>query len=280
MPTLKDYNLGLCILHLVLGIGFAIYFAKVNKDHPNDPLQGVELSTRNHNFTLTFDNQDIPQTSWESKPVKIVSIKVVQNLLVGFFFVTAAFHLVYALTNEGLYRKMISDGNNYLRWIEYSISSTMMLYIIALVSGVKDSNVYRMLFATNIAMVYTGQVIEEKVKEGKDWYPPMMVGFMLLLVEFSIIIKDFRSRMNDIDVSSKLVPSIFGGRTIPKWIQYMVFVLFFFFSSFGFISLVGAYSNMKYETVESIYLLFSLLAKATLAGFIGYGTSQRQAAEN
>jgi Heliorhodopsin len=278
--TLKEYNLGLAILHLILGVGFYLYFGKINRDHPNDALQGVELSTRNHNLTFNVDSLNHVVPKWESTQTSITSVKTVQNLLVGFFFVTAAFHFTYYMTNDGLYKTMIKNGNNYMRWVEYSISSTMMLYIIALVSSVKDVNIYRMIFATNIAMIYTGQIIEEKVREEKDWLPAMVVGFTLLLVEFGVIVCDFRSRMNDLRTASTRFPSMFGGRSIPSWIQYMVWVLFFFFSSFGIISLVGAYSNMRYESVEKIYILFSLLAKATLAGFIGYGTSQRQAAEN
>lgn len=277
--TLKEYNLGLAILHLIIGVGFYFYFQKVNNDHPNDALQGVELSLRNHNLTFNVDSLNRVAPKWESKQASVMSIKTVQNLLVGFFFVTAAFHLIYYTTNDGLYKTMIKNKNNYLRWVEYSISSTMMLYIIALISSVKDVNIYRMIFATNIAMIYTGQVIEEKVREGKDWLPAMVVGFMLLITEFGVIITDFRSRMNDLRDASTRFPTLFGGRSIPSWIQYMVFVLFFFFSSFGFISLVGAYNNMPYEKVETIYILFSLLAKATLAGFIGYGTSQRQASQ-
>lgn len=278
--TLKEYNLGLGILHLILGVGFYMYFAKVNKDHPNDALQGVELSTRNHNLSFNMDSMNRVVPKWESTQASIGSVKTVQNLLVGFFFVTAGFHLFYYTTNDGLYKTMIKNKNNYMRWVEYSISSTMMLYIIALVSSVKDVNIYRMIFATNIAMIYTGQIIEEKVRDGQDWLPAMVAGFTLLLTEFGVIICDFRSRMNDLRRATTQLPTLLGGRAIPSWIQYMVWVLFAFFASFGMISLVGAYSNMRYESVESMYVLFSLLAKATLAGFIAYGTSQRQAAEN
>jgi hypothetical protein len=200
--------------------------------------------------------------------------------LVGFFLVTAAFHLIYYTTHDGLYTKMINTGNNYLRWVEYSISSTMMLYIIALISGVKDDNIYKSIFAMNVAMIYTGQVVEEKLQRGENWYAPMFVGFMLLMAEFGVIVRDFQSRISDIKTFSDANPSLFNGRTIPDWVKYMIWILFIFFASFGFISLYGAYSGVEYERVEELYLLFSLLAKATLAGFIAYGTSRRQQAEN
>jgi hypothetical protein len=257
-----------------------MYFQKVNAQYPNDPLQGVELSIRNHNLQLTANAQNQVSSQWVSTQTSVVPITTVQKLLVGFFLVTAVFHIIYYVTNDGLYSKMIATGNNYLRWVEYSISSTMMLYIIALISGVKDDNVYKSIFAMNIAMIYTGQIVEERLQRGENWYTPMLMGFMLLMAEFTIIVRDFQSRISDIKTFTDAHPSITGGRTIPEWIKYMVWILFLFFSSFGFISLYGAYSGIPYEQVEGLYLLFSLLAKATLAGFIGYGTSRRQAAEN
>jgi hypothetical protein len=280
MLTLRQYNAMLAVIHLVLAIGFMMYFQRINQLYPNDPIQGIELSVRNHNLELTRDAQNQVSGQWVSRETQIIPIKTVQNLLVGFFLVTAAFHLIYYATNDGLYGKMIRNGNNYLRWVEYSISSTMMLYIIAMISGVKDDNVYKSIFAMNIAMIYTGQVVEEKVQNGENWYAPMFVGFMLLMAEFTIIVRDFQSRINDFKVFVDANPSLTNGRTIPDWIKYMVWILFLFFSSFGFISLYGAYSGMEYEGVERLYLLFSLLAKATLAGFIAYGTARRQTAEN
>ena len=58
----------------------------------------------------------------------------------------------------------------------------------------------------------------------------------------------------------------------------MIYTLFLFFSSFGFISLYGAYSGTSYENVEKLYLIFSLAAKATLGFFMAYGTGRRQQA--
>jgi hypothetical protein len=280
MQQLKRYNAVLAIIHLVLAVGFMMYFQRINSLYPNDPIQGIELSIRNHNLELTANQQNQVSGQWVSRQSQIIPIKTVQQLLVGFFLVTAAFHLIYYTTHDGLYTKMINTGNNYLRWVEYSISSTMMLYIIALISGVKDDNIYKSIFAMNVAMIYTGQVVEEKLQRGENWYAPMFVGFMLLMAEFGVIVRDFQSRISDIKTFSDANPSLFNERTIPDWVKYMIWILFIFFASFGFISLYGAYSGVEYERVEELYLLFSLLAKATLAGFIAYGTSRRQQAEN
>ena len=125
-------------------------------------------------------------------------------------------------------------------------------------------------------MIYTGQVVEDNIRNGKSWIPPMMVGFMLLIAEFSIIIKDFQDRLNEVSEFTTSYPNLSSGRTIPSWLKYMIYVLFAFFSCFGFISLYGAYSGTSYENVEKLYLLFSLAAKATLGFFMAYGLGIRQ----
>ena len=273
---LKTYNLILAIIHFVLALSFKAYFIYLNNKYPNTTVQGVELSVRNHVLNIAPDNQGTVVGTWTSKREVEVPIETVQNLLMGFFLVTGAFHLYYYTQHDGNYSKMINNGNNYVRWIEYSISSTMMLYIIAYVSGVKDSHVYKSIFSMNIAMIYTGQVVEENIREGKNWYLPMAVGFMLMIAEFAIIIRDFNQRLDDVNKFTTTYPNLTNGRSIPSWLRLMIYVLFLFFSSFGFISLYGAYSGTKYENVEKLYLLFSLLAKATLGAFIAYGTGQRQ----
>jgi hypothetical protein len=274
--SLKTYNAILAVIHLVLAIGFKMYFNNINANYPNTSAQGIELSVRNHTLNIAPNQVGTIVGTWKSTLTDTLQLSVVQNLLVGFFLVTAATHLYYFVQHDGNYSKMVNNGNNYVRWIEYSISSTMMIYIIALVSGVKDTNVYKSIFAMNIGMIYTGQVIEENIQAGKDWYLPMAVGFMLMISEFSIIIRDFNQRLNDVTEFTTNYPNLTNGRTIPSWLKYMIYVLFMFFASFGFISLYGAYSGTQFENIEKLYLLFSLLSKATLGGFIAYGTGQRQ----
>ena len=58
----------------------------------------------------------------------------------------------------------------------------------------------------------------------------------------------------------------------------MIFVMFLFYASFGFISLYGAYRGNSYEyaIIERLYILFSFISKASLGIFIAIGISQRQ----
>jgi len=297
----RKLNLYACILHYSLAIIFSIYFQNLNNKYKNDPVQGVELSIRDHVLSISKQPCNTPNSgncdssgnetvsNWNSEETTIVDIKTVQKLLISFFVITGTFHLFYYLTSNPLengnvlnnsYTRVVSDKNNFFRWIEYSITSTIMLYIIALISGVKDTNVYMLLFSMNATMIYTGQIVEEYKRDkpnSNKWVVPMAVGFILLLSEFSVIIRSFQQRISQVNSFLEKNKSTEGKiKKIPSWINYTIYSLFMFFSCFGFIALVYSIFNIKYENIENTYIIFSFLAKATLGIFIAYGTSQRQ----
>jgi hypothetical protein len=208
-------------------------------------------------------------------------------MLIAFFVITGSFHLYYYLGNNELkegesptwrtgYTYVIKNQNNFFRWIEYSITATLMLYVIAYTSGVKDTNVYLLLYATNIAMIALGQQVEVAVRDGGDWITPMVTSFLLLFAEFSIIARSFWQRLGQVNAFLEENPSFSNGRRIPSWLNAMIIVLFLFFSCFGFLSLYASIRGTPYETVEKGYIILSFAAKATLGMFIAYGTSQRQ----
>ena len=257
----------------------------------------------NNNSLVCDSSQNCVYPHFTSTTTNTIDISVIQGLLVSFFLITGTFHLFYYLGGKGIhmekdekglyqpveveeeqssfstfYTRMIYKKNNYLRWIEYSITATLMLYIIAWTSGVKDTGVYMMLYATNIAMIAQGQLVEEAIRDGKNWRIPMITGFILLLAEFSVIIRTFYMRLNEVNsfVNNPENSNVVGDQKIPKWLLAMIWVLFIFFSCFGIVSLVGTQSGVSYESVEKGYIILSFVAKATLGAFIAYGTSQRQ----
>jgi hypothetical protein len=245
------------------------------------------------NSTMCDASNNCISMKFTSQKTSSIDIKVIQGMLISFFLITGTFHLFYYLGGnkvEGAndtsfgssYTRMIAGRNNYLRWIEYSITSTIMLYIIAWTSGVKDTNVYLMLYSTNIAMIAQGQLIEEAVRDGRDWKIPMITGFVLLLAEFSVIARSFFSAINQVGTftNDPANSTVVGSARMPSWIRYMIIVLFIMFSCFGFVSLYGAASGASFESVEKIYIILSFAAKATLGVFIAYGTGQRQRGRN
>jgi len=285
ISDLKTYNQILSVLHAGLGTGFGLYFNNLNKKYKDQPAMGIDTVYRSHQESYSLENNNLVQ-SWSSVPVESPTINAVQQLISLFFYITSGFHAYYAANVNGQYEKLIQNKNNWVRWIEYSITSTIMLYIIAILSGVKDENVYQSIFAINIAMIHTGQLVEEYANEnvvflGKTvpkWTIPMVLGFVLLLTEFNIIIKNFNKRIGTLDnfLKANKDDPFFKDFQFPNWIKYTIFSLFAFFSSFGFISLYGVTTKQSYERTEKLYLLFSALSKATLGSFVAYGLGRRQ----
>ena len=299
MSSLRHLNLYAAILHYSLAIGFSAYFINLNNKYPNnDAVEGIELSVRDHSIRLYQRNTCIANegpcdasgnqltAQWISSNTGSINVKGLQTMLVSFFLITGTFHLGYYMTNGeddgtdsigSAYTRAIGNQNNYFRWIEYSITSTLMLYIIALTSGVKETSVYMSLFSMNVAMIYTGQLVEVAVRDGGDWKTPMILGFLLLFSEFAVIARTFWTRLGQVNsfLADNTSNALTSGQTIPGWLNAMIIILFLFFSCFGFISLYGAYNNSQYESIEKAYLVASFAAKATLGGFVAYGLGQR-----
>ena len=245
------------MLHLASAVGFGTYFLYSNARNPS----GVELSVREHTLHFTHDVSG-DRYLYTSEQTGVVTIQSIQALLVSFFIITALFHLYYYLADgivSNQYTEMIRNRNNYIRWIEYSITATIMLYIIAYLSGVKDQNIYYLITATNIAMMAQGQWIEVAAREQKDWITPMVTAFGLLLTEFYIIYRNFQKRNTAEQVD---------GFKQPSWMPTSVLIMFLFFLCFGFVSLICAWSGKEYYYIEVAYIMASFIAKNWLGRYV------------
>jgi hypothetical protein len=311
--SLRQLNLSAAILHYTLAIGFSVYFNRVNKKYGNKKIRGIELSNRDHKLVLTDiqpgncvqstkeeeknghnticnDDGSGVSADWISYETGVLDVKVIQGLLIAFFIITGTFHLFYYIGNaeksgpkttlNNFYSNAIKNENNFYRWIEYSITATMMLYVIAYTSGVKDTNIYLMLFATNVTLISLGQTVEVAVRDGKSWWLPMLTSFLLLISEFAVIMRSFWRRLDEVNTYIKLpnhpVENKIENAKIPSWLNIMIVLLFVFFSCFGGVALYGAYNHTSYDKIEKAYIILSFVSKAVLASFVAYGTAQRQ----
>jgi len=253
----ESYNKLLAILHASLAGGFALYFNNINNKYGVDSKESIDTTYREHvsNYEISLPKQEI-ETSWTSNEASYSpNVKTVEELIVLFFAITAGFHTYYASNVNGNYEKMIKNGNNWMRWVEYSITSTLMLYIVAILSGVKDEGVYSSIFSINVAMIYTGQLVEEYAGDeiefmGKTvpkWIVPMTLGFVLLLTEFRVIISGFNKNISGVNNAVlkfekykdsenaaekekyKIYLQFADKLRLPSWLNYAVYGLFAFF---------------------------------------------------
>ena len=178
----------------------------------------------------------------------------------AFLFLSAFFHLLIATIGAGRYRDQLSRGQNQFRWIEYSISSSIMIVLIAMLPGIYDVAALLALFGVNAGMIFFGSVQERYEAPGGSLWP-FWLGVVLGVVPW-------------IAIGVYLVSP--GADTEVPGFVYGIFIsLFIFFNTFAINQLlqykqVGRWKN--YLTGERTYILLSLLAKSALAWQVFSGT--------
>ena len=154
------------------------------------------------------------------------------------------------------YSAGLAAQRNYFRWVEYSISSSVMIVLIAQVTGVADIVALIALFGVNASMILFGWLQEKYENPGNGGWLPFIFGCIagsvpwiaLLFYVFSI--------------------GGVGETSAPAFVYGIVFTIFAFFNSFALVQWlqykkVGKWSN--YLTGERTYITLSLLAKSALA---------------
>lgn len=263
--NLQKYNFILFIVHIILTFVLLFYFNKIK--NPEKPVDFVNLDLYTEELVNAIQNDPSSIFTVVAKKAASINEDQVTSLIVAFFALTAFSHLIYSLNPGGIYLKAVKNGNNYLRWIEYSLSATIMIVVIALLSGVKNVNAYFILITSSIGMILTGQMFE--TSKGANRWIPILIGFILLIGIWVVIIKAFNENIN---VAKSM------GKEIPTWLFLVVYVLFFFYSLFGFVPIAQIVFGGNYRRYEYFYLTLSLVSKVTLGLLVAIGFGQRSSA--
>jgi hypothetical protein len=180
--------------------------------------------------------------------------------VVGLFLLLAAIdHLLMTAPRVWpWYRDNLRQGINYARWWEYSISASVMIVLIALVTGVSDVGAIVAIFGVNAAMIFFGLVMERinPDRERVDWWP-FVFGCVAGAIPWLVIayqIYGAEDRATD------------GG--VPTFVYGIIVSLFVLFNSFA-VNMVLQYRRVgpwrDYLFGEWGYIVLSLTAKTALA---------------
>jgi bacteriorhodopsin len=101
------------------------------------------------------------------------------NLPIGpavaaFLAMAALDHLLVASPRlVGWYERHLLGGINYARWIEYSLSASLMVVLISMLTGISDIRALIAIFGVNAAMILFGLLMERwnSGRENVDWLP-------------------------------------------------------------------------------------------------------------
>jgi len=182
-----------------------------------------------------------------------------------FFLMSAIAHFSMAFPARRWYEAHLARGQNPIRWIEYSLSSSVMIVVIAALAGVQEVGTLIAIFGANAAMILFGWSMEI-ANEGRprpQWQHYIfgcIVGAVPWLVIFVTIL------------ISATEP---GSAPIPAFVIAIFVTLFLAFNVFA-INLVLQYGKIgrwrDYLYGERAYMLFSLIAKSLLAWQVFFGT--------
>ena len=180
----------------------------------------------------------------------------------AFLFVSAVAH--FALASPWLHRwyeRNVSRGINPARWIEYSVSSSLMIVVIAMLTGIYDIASLILIFALNATMILFGWLMElhNQTTERPNWTAYWFGCFAGAVPWVAVAV-------------------YLAGAADPPGFVYGIFAsLFVFFNVFA-VNMLLQYRRVgrwrDYLHGERVYMLLSLTAKSALAWQVFAGTLQ------
>ena len=182
-----------------------------------------------------------------------------------FLLISAAAHTIMASpVFFPWYVRNLRKNINYLRWYEYALSASLMVVLIALLSGVFDVPSLILMFTLTATMNLFGLMMElyNQTAEKTKW-TPYVFGCIAGIVPWIIIAWYFFRALSS------------SSETIPTFVYFILGILFVFFCSFA-VNMLLQYKKVgpwrDYLFGEKVYMILSLTAKSALAWQVFGGT--------
>ena len=216
-------------------------------------------------FTLpvTASYMDGPPGTPLLTPVTVLDSRIAWGVAL-FFGLSALFHF---LVITPMFIKRYAAGlvakRNYFRWVEYSLSSSIMIVLIAQIVGITDAAALIAIFGVNASMILFGWLQEKYETPGSGGWMPFIFGCIAGSVPWIVI------------AFYTIAPGSTSTNEIPPFVIGIIISLFLLFNVFAIVQFlqykpVGKWSN--YLKGEKAYIVLSLVAKSALAWQIFAGT--------
>jgi hypothetical protein len=152
------------------------------------------------------------------------------------------------------YKRNLLQNRNYGRWIEYFFSASIMIVLIAQITGISDIAALLAIFGINACMILFGALQEKYEKPGKPSWLPFWFGSFAGIIPWIAIV----------------IYVVAPGLSVspPGFVYGIIASLFVFFNCFA-VNMVLQYKKVgpwrDYLFGEKVYIILSLTAKALLA---------------
>ncbi len=197
-----------------------------------------------------------PPGSIFTDPITLLNIPIGYAVAL-FLGLSSLFHFLVA---SGWFFKRYTEGLkkniNVFRWVEYSISSSLMIFLIAQITGISDYGALIGIIGANASMILFGWLHERYVKPGSGDWLPFIFGCIAGIIPWIIVL------------ISVLSPSSPSTATPPAFVYGIIISIFVLFNSFAYVQFKqyqakGKWSN--YLRGERAYIVLSFVAKAALS---------------
>lgn len=229
-------------------------------------VQGIAVLVLSKSFTLPISGSFLKfdSVSQSLMPTTKVLFDLSLPLLIAIFlFLSAIAHFMIATLYNKQYVAQLERGVNIARWVEYSLSASVMIVGIALLVGIYDAMSLVMLFALVAIMNLLGLVMEihNQTTKKTNWLS-YWIGCLAGAVPWIV-------------VAFYLWLGADNGSSAPTFVYWIFVSIFLFFNCFAInmalqYKKVGKWKNYLYG--ELVYIILSLVAKSLLAWQVFAGT--------
>lgn len=243
---LRRFNVGMGFLHFIQGI-FMILVS-------NDTTYPIYTNFLSFN-TETFELVPNPEILYELRFGPAVA---------AFLLISAVAHFYLATIGYNRYARNLDRGMNPVRFYEYALSSSLMIVLIGMLSGLWDLGAILLIFGINAMMNLFGIMMElhNQTTRKTDW-TAFVYGSIAGIIPWIVIVIYFVGSVNS------------GDAKPPDFVYAIIPTLFVFFNIFA-INMVLQYRKVgrrkNYLFGERVYIILSLTAKTVLAWLIFAGT--------
>ena len=177
----------------------------------------------------------------------------------AFMYLSALFHFIIAAPGGfSFYSGELRRGRNRLRWVEYSLSASLMIVLIAMITGVTDVAALIAIAFVNASMILFGWLMEMvNTPNGARWWTPFWFGCIAGVGPWLAIVANL-----------VINTGIEGAEQPPTFVYGIIVTIFVFFNSFAinqWLQYRGIGKWKDYVFGETVYIVLSLAAKSALA---------------
>lgn len=173
----------------------------------------------------------------------------------------AAFEIISALAHAIVaspwghprYLNELEAHRNRFRWTEYSLSASLMIVIIASITGISDVAALIAIFGVNASMILFGWLMETTNEQGRQVsWTPFWFGCIAGVVPWAAIV----------------IYVVGAGSDVPTFVYGILVSLFVFFNCFAINQVLQYRARGRWADYlfgERVYIFLSLIAKSLLA---------------